>query len=148
MAVRIRLARHGSKKRPHYAIVVANSDSPRDGRYIEKVGRYNPMVEKDHPERLVVNEERVKHWLQTGALPTDRVARFLSTLGLVKAPAFGNDPVKSQPKKKAQERLKAEADAREAAEAAAKEAAQAAANPAPVETPAEAPAEETAPAAE
>lgn len=131
MAVRIRLARHGSKKRPHYAIVVANSDSPRDGRYIEKVGRYNPMVEKDHADRLVINEERVKHWLQIGAQPTDRVARFLSTLGLVKAPAFGNDPVKSQPKKKAQERLKAEADAREAAEAAAREAANKAAEPAP-----------------
>lgn len=144
MAVKIRLARHGSKKRPHYAIVVANSDSPRDGRYIEKLGRYNPMVEKDHAERLVVDQERAKHWLKVGATPTDRVARFLASLGLMKAPAFGNDPQKSQPKKKAQERLKAEADARAAAEAAAIEAAK----PAPAPVAEEAPAEETAPAAE
>jgi small subunit ribosomal protein S16 len=153
MALKIRLARGGAKKRPHYSIVVAEASSPRDGRYIEQIGRHNPMVEKDHKERLIVDTERAKYWLSVGALPTERVARFFSQLSLVKAPDLRSDPKKSQPKKKAQERIKADAD-RIAAEAEAKiqaereaqEAAQAAKAvaeaPAPAEeAPAEAPAE-------
>ena len=129
MALKLRLARGGAKKNPFYRIVVAENTSPRDGRFVEKVGTYNPMVEHDNPERLVVNQERVKHWLSVGAKPTDRVARMLAKLQLIEAPKFGNDPVQSKPKKKAQERLDAAAEAeREAIEAAkaAKEAAKAA----------------------
>jgi small subunit ribosomal protein S16 len=133
MSLKMRLARAGAKKRPYYRIVVANSRSPRDGRFIEKVGTYNPMLASDHPDRVRLFEDRIQHWLSIGAEPTDRVARFLSARGLVKAEAF-NNPVKAQPKKKAQERLKAEEAARETAATAAA--------PAPVEAaPAEAPAE-------
>jgi small subunit ribosomal protein S16 len=159
MALRIRLARGGAKKRPHYSIVVAEASSPRDGRYIEQIGRHNPMVDKDHQERLVVDTERAKHWLSVGALPTERVARFFSQLGLVKAPEFRSDPQQSQPKKKAQDRMKAEADraaaeveAKAQAEREAQEAAQAAkaAAEAPAaveEVPAEAAPAEAAPEA-
>ena len=83
MALKIRLTRGGAKKRPIYRIVVAESSSPRDGRFIEKLGTYNPMLPKDHAERLTLNEERIKHWLSVGALPTDRVSRFLEAAGLV-----------------------------------------------------------------
>ncbi len=114
MSVKIRLARAGAKKRPYYQIVVANSRSARDGRYIEKVGTYNPMLTSDHPDRVRLIEERIKHWLSVGAEPTDRVIRFLSARGLVKAEA-SNNPQKSQPKKRAQERLKAEEAARQTA---------------------------------
>jgi small subunit ribosomal protein S16 len=109
MALRIRLARGGAKKRPFYSIVVADSRSPRDGRFIEKLGTYNPMVDKGHAERLVLKEERVKHWLGVGALPTDRVARFFGDAGLAPAPGRRETPEKSAPKAKAQERAKAAA---------------------------------------
>ena len=82
MSLRIRLARGGAKKRPFYRIVVADSRMPRDGRFIERVGSYNPMLPKDHPDRVVFKEERVRHWLGVGALPSDRVSRFLGTAGL------------------------------------------------------------------
>jgi small subunit ribosomal protein S16 len=77
MSLRIRLARGGAKKRPFYRIVVADSRSPRDGRFIEKIGSYNPMVAKDHPERIKLDEDRAKHWISVGATPSERVARFL-----------------------------------------------------------------------
>jgi len=107
MALKIRLARGGAKKRPFYSIVVADSRSPRDGRFIEKIGTYNPMVEKTHAQRLTMNEERVKHWLAKGALPTERVERFLGEAGLVPKPEIRETPHKSAPKAKAQERAKA-----------------------------------------
>jgi small subunit ribosomal protein S16 len=119
MSLKIRLTRGGAKKRPFYSIVVADTRSPRDGRFIEKVGTYNPMVDKTHAERLVIKEERVKHWLGVGALPTDRVARFFGEAGLVEKPAIRETPKKSAPKAKAQERAKA---AEVAAKAAAPEA--------------------------
>ncbi|MDP4840720.1 MAG: 30S ribosomal protein S16 [Alphaproteobacteria bacterium] len=135
MAVKMRLARHGAKKRPFYHIVVADARMPRDGRYIERIGSYNPMVPKDHAQRLVVKEDRVKHWLSTGAQPTDRVARFLANLGLAPKIEYRESPKRSLPKAKAQERLKEKEDAKlkaiEEAKAA-KEAAKAAAEaPAP-----------------
>src|SRR3954466_8382735 len=101
MALKIRLARGGAKKRPFYSIVIADSRSPRDGRFIEKVGAYNPMVDKGHKERLVLKEERIKHWLGVGALPSDRVARFLGEAGLAEAPKRSETPKKSAPKAKA-----------------------------------------------
>ena len=136
MALKIRLARAGSKKRPYYHIVVADVRSPRDGRFIEQLGAWNPMLPKDG-ERVKINEERVKHWLSNGALPTDRVARFLAEAGLVKRDAR-NNPAKGVPGKKAQERLAAAKQAEEEAAAKAAEAAAAA------QAPAEAPAEEEA----
>lgn len=111
MSVKMRLARHGAKKRPYYHIVVADARAPRDGRYIERIGSYNPMVPKDHAERLTVKEDRVKHWLSTGAQPTDRVARFLGNLGLMAKPEYRESPKRSQPKAKAQERMKEKAEA-------------------------------------
>ncbi len=134
MALKIRLARAGSKKRPYYHIVVADVRSPRDGRFIETVGAWNPMLPKEG-ERVTLNEDRIKHWLGHGAQPTDRVLRFLDTAGIAKRPERSN-PKKAEPGKKAQERI-AEARQREAEAAAA--AAEAAAAPA-----AEAPAEEAA----
>ena len=144
MSLRIRLARGGAKKRPYYRIVVADSRMPRDGRFIERVGSYNPMLPKDHAERVLLNEDRIKHWLSVGAQPSDRVARFLGAASIADAPAIPEQTKKSQPKAKAQERLReAEEKAAEAA-AAAEEAAAAPAEEAPAE---EAPAEE-APAEE
>lgn len=117
MSAKIRLARGGAKKRPYYYIVVAHSTSPRDGRYIEQIGTFDPMLKKDNPERVRLNEDRAKHWLSVGAQPTDRVARFLDAAGLTKRKA-PNNPEKAKPKKKAQERAAAaEAKAKEAAEA-------------------------------
>ncbi|MCC7266950.1 MAG: 30S ribosomal protein S16 [Caulobacteraceae bacterium] len=120
--LKIRLARGGSKKRPYYSIVVADSHSPRDGRFIEKVGAYNPLLKKDDPQRTVLKVERIQEWLSKGAQPTDRVARFLSTEGLVKW-QHGNNPNKGEPgtkaKERAEERAQREAD-RAAAEAEAK----------------------------
>ncbi|MFD2206791.1 30S ribosomal protein S16 [Kiloniella antarctica] len=124
MAVKIRLARGGAKKRPYYRIVVADVRAPRDGRFIEKIGAYNPMVPKDHPDRLKLDEDRVKYWLSTGAQPTDRVARFLGDLGLAAKPAIPAHTKKNQPKAKAKERVE---EKRMAAEAAAEEAAAASA---------------------
>ncbi len=103
MSTKIRLARGGSKKRPYYRIVVADVRAPRDGRFIEKVGSYNPMLAKDHPERVTLIEERIKHWLGLGAQPTDRVLRFLDQAGIANR-AARNNPNKAEPGKKAQER--------------------------------------------
>jgi small subunit ribosomal protein S16 len=111
MSLKIRLARGGAKKRPFYSIVVADARSPRDGRFIEKLGTYNPMLEKDHAERVTLKEDRLKHWLGVGALPTERVARFLGDAGIVGKPAIRETPVKSAPKAKAQERAKEAAEA-------------------------------------
>jgi small subunit ribosomal protein S16 len=150
MSIAIRLARGGSKKRPYYRIVVADSRAPRDGRFIEKVGTYNPLLAKDSPERVKLLNERITHWLSVGAQPSDRVARFLDAAGIRERTAR-NNPNKAVPGEKAKERAEErETKATEAAEAAAA----AAAAPAPVEEPAEvteAPAEEAAveaPAAE
>lgn len=143
MGVRIRLSRGGAKKRPYYRVVIADIRSPRDGRFIERVGSYNPLLSKDDPNRVKLNEERIKHWLSQGATPTDRVARFLGQANIIAMPAQRNNPQKAKPKAKAQERTKAEAEAKEAAEAAAKEAAE---NPPAEEAPAEEPAAEEAPA--
>ena len=144
MSLRIRLSRGGAKKRPYYHIVIADARSPRDGRFIERVGAYNPMVARDHPERLKLNVERAQYWLGKGAQPSDRVARFLAMNGIGERVVPTNQTKKHLPKAKAQERLReAEEKAAEAAEAA-KEAAAAPAEETPAE---EAPAEE-APAEE
>lgn len=118
MSARIRLSRGGAKKRPYYYIVVAHSASPRDGRYIEQIGTFNPMLPKDSPDRVKLIEERCKHWISVGAQPTDRVARIFDGAGLMKR-AVRNNPEKAKPKKKAQERAAAEAKAAEDAAAAA-----------------------------
>ena len=117
MSVKIRLSRGGAKKRPYYYVIVAHGTSPRDGRYIEQIGTFDPMLKKDNPERGKLNEERVKHWLGVGAQPTDRVLRLLDGKGLAKREAH-NNPEKAKPKKKAQERAAAAAEkAAKAAEA-------------------------------
>jgi small subunit ribosomal protein S16 len=103
MSVKIRLARGGAKKRPHYQIVIADSHSPRDGRFIEKIGRFDPMKPKDHAERVVLDLEKAKSWLARGAQPTDRVARFLDAAGLLKR-APRNNPEKAVPGEKMKER--------------------------------------------
>ena len=138
MALKIRLSRAGSKKRPVYRVVVADSRSPRDGRFIEKVGLYNPLLQKDNKDRIQLNLESIKEWISKGAKPTDKVARFLGEAGVIPMPAQGNNPNKAQPKKKAQERLAAAEEAKN--------------QPTPEAPAEEAPAEETpaeeAPAAE
>ena len=127
MAMKIRLARGGSKKRPFYRIVAADSRMPRDGRFIEKLGTYNPLLPKDSEDRVKMNIERVQHWLGEGAQPTDRVARFLEAAGVL-AKTERNNPQKAVPGKKAQERAEEKAaKAAEAAEAAAAPAEEAAA---------------------
>ncbi len=113
MAVKLRLTRGGAKKRPYYRIVAADNRSPRDGRFIEILGTYNPILPSDHPERLTFKEDRVRHWLSVGAQPTDRVARMCSDAGLIEPRPRSEQTKKSQPKAKAQARQ------REAAEAAA-----------------------------
>jgi small subunit ribosomal protein S16 len=123
--LKIRLARGGAKKRPYYSIVVADSHSPRDGRFIEKVGAFNPLLKKDDPQRVTLKVERLQDWISKGAQPTDRVARFLAAEGLAQW-AHGNNPNKGKPGKKAEERV-AEKAKREADRAAAL--AEAAANP-------------------
>jgi len=115
MALKIRMTRGGAKKRPFYSIVVADSRSPRDGRFIEKLGTYNPMLDKGHPERITLKTERIEHWLKAGALPSDRVARFLGDAGVRPKPSYNETPKKSAPKAKAQARAK---EAEEAAGAA------------------------------
>ena len=122
MSLKIRLARAGAKKRPFYRIVIADSRSPRDGRFIERVGSYNPMVAKDHPERIVLDVDRVKHWLGVGAQPTERVARFFGKLGLGPVPAVPKQTQQPLPKAKAQERTKAAQEASTAGAAPAAEA--------------------------
>jgi small subunit ribosomal protein S16 len=143
MALKIRLARAGAKKRPYYRIVVADSQSPRDGRYIEKLGTYDPLQPRGSAERIKFSEERVQHWLGVGAQPTDRVLRFLDTAGIKKRDARSN-PQKGQPGKK---RLEREEAKKTAAEEKAKAAAEAASAPAPEPEP-EPAAEAEAPAAE
>jgi small subunit ribosomal protein S16 len=118
MAIALRLSRGGAKKRPYYYIVVANSTSPRDGRYIEQIGTFDPMLKKDDPNRVKFVEERIKHWLGVGAQPTDRVLRLLDAKGLATRKA-SNNPEKAKPKKKAQERAAAAAEKAKAAEEAA-----------------------------
>lgn len=123
MSIRIRLSRGGAKKRPFYRIVVADTRSPRDGRFIERLGSYNPMLPSDHADRLVLKDERVQHWLAAGAQPTDRVAKLLGLTGLAEMPTPPAQTKKNQPKAKAQERIReAEERAKAAAEAAAAEA--------------------------
>ena len=144
MSLKIRLSRGGAKKNPFYRVVVADSRSPRDGRYIERVGAYNPMVPKDHAERLVLKDDRIKYWLGVGAQPTDRVARFLSNAGFMDKPSVPEQTKKHLPRAKTLERIKeAEEAAKAAAEAPAVEAPveEAPAVEAPTE---EAPAEEAA----
>ena len=165
MALKLRLARHGAKKRPYYRIVAADSRAPRDGRFIDIVGSYNPMLPKDSEDRVKLDVEKCQDWLKKGARPTDRVARFLGAAGLWEWKA-GNNPEKGKPGQKALERIeerKEKAEARKIAEEEAKEAAKEAAKaakeaekaaaeeaknapaedaPAAEETPAEAPAED------
>lgn len=138
MALSIRLSRGGSKKRPYYRIVVADARSPRDGKFIEKIGNYNPLLAKDAENRIVLDADRAKHWLSVGAQPTDRVARFLDLAG-VRERGARNNPNKGKPGEKATERAEERAEKLKAQEEAA---AAASAAPAAEET-AEAPAEET-----
>jgi len=111
MALKIRLTRAGAKKRPFYRIVIADSRSPRDGRFIEKIGTYNPMLKHDDPQRVSFDTERMQHWLKVGAQPSDRIAYFLGKAGLRPMPAHRQQTTKQLPKAKAQERAKAAADA-------------------------------------
>ena len=142
--LKIRMSRGGAKKRPFYKIVVADSRRPRDGKFIEKVGFFNPLLPKDKTERLSLDLERIKYWLSQGAQPSERIARFLGEAKLIPMPKQRNNPIKALPKKKAQEKLKKAEDAKKAAEAAA-------AQPAPAEVaptevaPAEVAPAETAP---
>lgn len=114
MSLKIRLARAGAKKRPFYHIVVADSRSPRDGKFIERLGSYNPMLPADHEDRVRLIGERVTHWLSQGAQATDRVARFIGKAGLGAMPEIREQPKQSAPKKKAQERAAERAKAAEA----------------------------------
>ena len=153
MGLKIRLARGGAKKRPFYSIVVAESRSPRDGRFIEKLGTYNPMLEKGHKERVTLKPERIQHWIKMGALPSERVTLFLADAGMMKRPEYRESPLKSMPRAERRKLTapKAEVDAAAALAAAGAEAAKAEAKPAaapaaqaakaeapPAETPAEA----------
>ena len=152
MALALRLSRGGRKNRPHYSIVVADKRYPRDGRFIEKLGTYNPLLKKDDAARVAFNEERIKYWLSQGAQPSDRVAIFLGKAGVIPMPAKKNNPQKAVPSDKTKQRIaekaekvKAQAEAAEQAKAEAEEAkkaaeaaaAEAAAAPAPEEAPAE-----------
>ena len=115
--IKIRMSRGGAKKRPIYKIVIADSRKPRDGRFIEKVGFFNPLLPKDKKERLSLDIERIKYWLEKGARPSDRIAWFLGEANVIPKPAQRNNPIKAKPKKKAQERLAAVEEAKKAAEA-------------------------------
>ena len=145
--LKIRMSRGGAKKRPFYKIVVADSRRPRDGKFIENVGFFNPLLPKDKKERLSLDLDRIKFWLSQGAQPSERIARFLGEANIIPMPKQRNNPIKALPKKKAQEKLKKAEEAKKAAEEA-----EAAAKAAPVETPAaeaapvETPAAEAAPA--
>ena len=144
MAVAIRLARGGSKKRPYYRVVVADSRNARDGRFIEKVGTYNPLLAKDSPERVKLDADRISHWLSVGAQPSDRVARFLDAAG-IKERAARNNPKKAEPGEKAKERAEERATKlAEAEEAAAAAAAAPAEEATPEEVTEDAPVAETA----
>ena len=144
MATKIRLARGGTKKRPFYRIVIADERAPRDGNFIEKVGNFNPMLPKDHKERLIFSKERVEYWLKVGAQPTERVQKFLAEHGLVDAPKVTEKTKQHLPKAKAQERMKQKEEASIKAE---EEAKAAAAAPIVEEPAAEAAAEPVAEAA-
>lgn len=117
MAVTLRMTRQGAKKHPFYHIVAADSRAPRDGHYLERVGTYNPMLARDHADRVKLNEERIKYWLGVGAQPSDRVSRFLADAKLIAAHTWTETPQKSAPKKKAQERAKEAAEKAAAAAA-------------------------------
>jgi small subunit ribosomal protein S16 len=153
MSVKIRLSRGGAKKRPFYRIVIADTRMPRDGRYVERVGTFNPMVPKDHDDRLKFKEDRIKYWLSVGAKPTNRVARFLSEHGLVDKPVVHEQTKQHLPRQKTLDRLEAKAEedkakADAAASAASAEEAAPAEETAAVEAPAEEAAAEEAPAEE
>ena len=149
MSLKLRLSRGGAKKRPYYRIVVADSRMPRDGRFIERVGTYNPMLPQEHPERVKLNDERIKHWLGVGAKPSDRVARFLGQAEIIPLPEIRETPKKSAPRAKAQERIReAEEAAKAAAEAAAQMEEAAVEEPEAKEAPAEVVVEEEPPAEE
>lgn len=141
MALTIRLARGGAKKRPFYRIVVADKARSRDGRFVERIGHYNPMLPKDDPNRVQFDEERAKHWIGVGAKPSERVQKFFASAGLMDAPVIREQSKKHLPKAKAQERA---AEIAAAAEAAAEAAAAEAAAPAEEAPAEEAPAEEAA----
>ena len=146
MALKIRLSRAGSKKRPVYRVVVTDSRNPRDGKFIEKVGIYNPLLKKDDKNRVQLDVDKIKEWMSKGAKPSDRIARFLGEAGVIPMPAQKNNPQKALPKKKAQERLAAAQEASAPKEEAPAE--EAPAEEAKEEAPAEeakeeAPAEET-----
>lgn len=151
MAVAIRLSRGGAKKRPYYRIVVSDSRSPRDGKYLEQIGTYNPLLAKDSPERVKLNEDRARHWLSVGAKPSDRVHRFLDAAGILER-APKNNPQKGEPgeaaKERAEEKAAKLAEAEEAAKAAEEEAAAPAEEAAAEDAPAEEAAAEEAPAEE
>lgn len=123
MSIKLRLSRAGAKKHPYYHLVVAHSRSPRDGRYLERLGTYNPMLPRDDAKRVILNQERIKYWLSVGAQPSDRVARMLSVIGLCEKPAVPEQTKKSAPRPKTVERMKAADEAKAKAEEAAKTAA-------------------------
>jgi len=150
MSVKIRMSRAGARNRPFFKVVVAESRSPRDGRFIEKLGTFNPLLPKEHPQRLVLNMERIQYWLSKGATPSDRIARFLGAAEVLPMPERYPQTKQDKPKPKTVERLQAKDEARKAAaEAKATAAAEAAEKPAEAEAPAEEkPAEEAAPAEE
>jgi len=137
MAIALRLSRGGAKKRPYYRIVAADSRSPRDGKYLEQVGTYNPLLAKDSDQRVKLNEDRVRYWLGVGAQPSDRVLRFLDAAGILER-APRNNPQKAEPGEKAKERAEEKAEKLKEAEEAAKAAEEEA------KAAAEAPAEEAA----
>jgi len=145
MALKIRLARGGAKKRPFYSIVVAESRSPRDGRFIEKLGTYNPMLEKGHKERVTLKTERIQHWIKMGALPSERVTLFLADAGMMKRPEYRESPMKSMPRA---ERRKLQAPKAEGEAAASAGATPPAAPAAPAAAPAAKAEAKPAPAAE
>ena len=147
MAIALRLSRAGAKKRPYYRIVVADSRSPRDGKYLEQIGTYNPLLAKDDPARVKLDEDRARYWLGVGAQPSDRVLRFLDAAG-VKERAARNNPNKGEPGEAAKSRAEEKATKQAEAEEAAREAAQSAAEEAPAPAAEEAPAATEAPAAE
>ena len=145
--LKIRMSRGGAKKRPFYKIVVADSRRPRDGKFIEKVGFFNPLLPKDKKERLSLDLDRIKFWLSQGAQPSERIARFLGEANIIPMPKQRNNPIKALPKKKAQEKLKKAEEAKKAAEEAeaAAKAAPAVETPAAEAAPVETPAAEAAP---
>jgi len=151
MAIALRLSRGGAKKRPYYRIVVADSRSPRDGKYLEQIGTYNPLLAKDDPARVKLDEDRARYWVGVGAQPSDRVARFLDAAG-IKERAARNNPQKGEPGEKAKERVEEKAaklaEAEESAKAAEEEANAPAEEAAAEEAPAEEAAAEEAPAEE